>query len=167
MSHHLASPILKTGEIIRIVMVKPPDERWADPIFATLSHKPEKYLTHIAATFVNVTHNVVRYYMALSDMDNIYGIAMTAETQDGRGHVAHVFVREEHRGKGIARSLMNTLMSAFKQSGGTVLFLGTEYNSPAYRLYLDLGFGDYHGLPDGRMIWVPDYQFLTEDEALR
>lgn len=165
MNYDLDAKLLKTGEIIVVNWVIAPDFAWETEIRALLAHKPEKYLSHVNDVLHGITENDTRFYVARLN-ESAVGIALLAMKQH-MGHIGHVYVREEHRGKGVGRVLMNTLMDDFVRHDGYTLFLGTEYGSTAYRLYLDLGFRDYQGIPDGRMQWQPQFVFFSEEMAFK
>jgi ribosomal protein S18 acetylase RimI-like enzyme len=59
------------------------------------------------------------------------------------GHIKAVGVMKAHRGKGLARSLMNESMSWLASHGVGVARLGTN-NPQAFRLYRSLGFNILH-----------------------
>lgn len=167
MKFDLDGALLKNGEVVRISKVRHADSVWGPRIKALLAHKPEKYIAHINAAFDNKVSNDTNFYIALSDTDDIYGIAMTVQTGDGRGHLAHVFTVEDHRRRGVSSAIIDALQHDFKSHGGRVLFLGTEYNSGAYWLYHRMGFRDLPDQPEGTMYWTPEFDYITESEILQ
>jgi hypothetical protein len=78
---------------------------------------------------------------------------------DGVGLFGHVFTRPDDRRKGASSQLMELQMADFRSRGGRALFLGTGFDSSAYRIYARHGF---KGLEDksGYM----DYYAATREE---
>ncbi len=60
--------------------------------------------------------------------------------QAHRGEVTKLLVHPDARRNGSARALMQTLIAAARGDGKTLLTLDTVSDSPAQRLYADLGF---------------------------
>ncbi|MBD8525875.1 GNAT family N-acetyltransferase [Pseudomarimonas arenosa] len=90
-----------------------------------------------------------------------------------RGEVQKLFVLRTHRGRGIARALIETVERHAVRRGLRLLVLDTEAGSPAERLYRRLGWQeagmipDYALSPDGRLHpTVYFYKSLTPHKPL-
>ena len=60
---------------------------------------------------------------------------------DGIGEVKRLFIRNEYRGKGISKELLNLLEKHAREQGCTKLFLDTRITlEPAVSLYRSFGF---------------------------
>ena len=60
---------------------------------------------------------------------------------DGVGEVKRLFIRNEYRGKGISKELLNLLEKHAREQGCTKLFLDTRITlEPAVSLYRAIGF---------------------------
>lgn len=60
---------------------------------------------------------------------------------EGTGEVKRLYIKEEYRGKGISRKLLNTLENHAREQGCRTLFLDTRITlEPAVSLYRSYGF---------------------------
>ena len=59
------------------------------------------------------------------------------------GYIDLVYVDKNARGKGVAKMLMNTLISIFSQEGIKHLKLAVHTDNPAHKAWKRLGFKDY------------------------
>lgn len=90
----------------------------------------------------------------------------TKQTAQHRAEVRKLIVREDHRGRGIARKLMEALELEARISGKTLLYLDTETNSDADFLYPQLEWNllgvlpRYAASPSGRLA---DCSFYWKD----
>lgn len=58
-----------------------------------------------------------------------------------RGYIAMLAVRTDHRGRGLARRLVQTTVAKMRQTGADEICLETEVTNPAaMRLYENMGF---------------------------
>ena len=58
-----------------------------------------------------------------------------------RGYIAMLAVRNEHRGRGLAKRLVQTTVAAMARAGADEICLETEVTNPAaMRLYENMGF---------------------------
>lgn len=93
------------------------------------------------------------YYTRYSENENIENVWVVYEENlpagciayrtkaDGIGEVKRLFIRNEYRGKGISKELLNLLEKHAREQGCTKLFLDTRINlEPAVSLYHSLGF---------------------------
>lgn len=92
-----------------------------------------------------------------------YGLKQTAQH---RAEVRKLIVRSDHRGRGIAKKLMETLELEARISGKTLLYLDTETDSDADFLYPELEWNllgilpKYAASPDGEL---EDCSFYWKD----
>ena len=85
------------------------------------------------------------------------------------GAVCDVFTHYDARQLGIARATTETVCNHFLQGGGRVVYLGTERDGVAWRVYQRIGFQWFHGavmryVPDGSESFDEDY-FASEQET--
>lgn len=75
-----------------------------------------------------------------SDMDGVTGIII-GTIDNNRGYYYRVAVHPDHRGKGIAKSLIAGLRGRFEQRKvSKILVTADEHNEPVLRMYSSLGF---------------------------
>jgi len=130
---------LKSGEVMQVGCVEPPDEEWAERIERSLAHKPDIWLDHIKKAVRGRTGDLQNYfYVGHLDGDIITGV-MTVE-HNRVGLLGHVFTRPDQRRKGACTRLMKHQMEDFRSRGGGLLLLGTEYETPPFKIYESLGF---------------------------
>ena len=105
------------------------DQRWtADYIHENFASRPQ----YDAAGVFFVMHGDDAVSTAFAWLDE------PGETEEGRIH--WVGVREEHRGKGLARAVVVSVMRYFKERGFKRAFLETQPRmTPAICLYMSLG----------------------------
>ena len=76
----------------------------------------------------------------------------------GEEELLLIAVRPESRGKGLGRSLLDSVLADARERGAERVFLEMRHNNPAAALYSAAGFApighrrDYYRLPDGRKI---------------
>jgi predicted N-acetyltransferase YhbS len=115
------------------------DPALAAEIESLLEHKGPDWRAHISAALRGETDRLeTRFYLGRLGGQPVANI-MTVE-QQGVGILGHVFTRPEHRRKGICQAVMTRQMEDFRTRGGSVLILGTGYESPAYWIYHSFGF---------------------------
>jgi len=135
----LSNKPLKTGEMMEIGVVIPPDERFADRIISFLKHKGQPWEGHIREAFAGrIPELETRFYVGCLDANVIANI-MTVEYGQ-TGILGHVFTAPQHRRKGACKLVMAQQMADFKKRGGGQLLLATDYDSPAYWIYHSYGF---------------------------
>lgn len=84
--------------------------------------------------------NLEKVWVALCD-DFPAGCIAYRKKGDGIGEVKRLYVREAHRGKGIAKALLQTLERHAREQGDRKLFLDTRITlEPAVSLYRAFGF---------------------------
>jgi hypothetical protein len=142
MNTTLATETLRTGEILTIECVVPPESTREAQIRPFLAHKPGNYRAHIEAALTGQCDALeTRFYIGLLNGEMV-GNIMTVET-GGIGIFGHVHTREDQRRKGICDAIMRHQMADFRRRDGQALLLGTGYQSPAYRIYATHGFRDW------------------------
>ena len=73
-------------------------------------------------------------------MDGVTGIII-GTIDNNRGYYYRVAVHPDHRGKGIAKSLIAGLRGRFEQRKvSKILVTADEHNEPVLRMYSSLGF---------------------------
>lgn len=93
------------------------------------------------------------YYTRYTENENIENVWVVYEENlpagciayrtktDGVGEVKRLFIRNEYRGKGISKELLNLLEKHAREQGCTKLFLDTRITlEPAVSLYRVVGF---------------------------
>lgn len=75
------------------------------------------------------------------DGDTLAGCIAYRTKADGVGEVKRLFVKKEHRGKGISKELLKTVEGYAKEKGCHTLFLDTRITlEPAVSIYRAFGF---------------------------
>jgi RimJ/RimL family protein N-acetyltransferase len=90
-------------------------------------------------------------FVGVLDDGTLVGNITTVEHR-GVALLQHVFTPPEHRRKGIASALMQSLCDDFRARNGKAVYLSTGYDTPPYHIYQSFGFvgrGD-----SGKMTWV-------------
>ena len=92
---------------------------------------------------------VESFYLGAFDGETLVGIATfirgTRVKEKHKGHVYGVYLRASHRGKGVGRELLRTLLERAKRGEGLeqILLAVATTREPAGRLYRSLGFEVY------------------------
>jgi GNAT superfamily N-acetyltransferase len=150
MHESLGTIELKDGERVEAGAVGGPDPEWAGRIEELLAHKGGIWNWQNSTVLRRETGVEARFYL-LHRGGAPFANMMTA-TYRGVGHFGHVWTEPEERRKGAASRLMDLQMEDFRQRGGRALFLGTGFDSPAYRIYAAHGFGSVEER-SGYMAW--------------
>ena len=91
-------------------------------------------------TRYNENENIENVWVAYVENLPVGCIAYRTKT-DGVGEVKRLFIRNEYRGKGISKELLNLLEKHAREQGCTKLFLDTRITlEPAVSLYRAVGF---------------------------
>lgn len=139
MVRQLARVSLKSGERMQCLLVKEPEESWAEDVQRLLVHKRDHVQWHIARSIAGPLDDLAtRFYLGVVKGEAV-GNILTVE-HNGIGILGHVFTQPDHRRKGIASRIMTSLMQDFRERGGRVLTLGTGFDSPPYWIYHSFGF---------------------------
>ncbi len=129
---------LKDGEQVEASVVKGPEPDWAPRIGPMLQHKGEPWNWQVAQVLERDL-DLEAYFYILHRGDMPFANIMTIEA-DGVGIFGHVWTEPDDRRKGASSRLMALQMEDFARRGGRALFLGTEYDSVAYKMYQRFGF---------------------------
>ncbi len=121
-----------------------------DPDFIALCSALDAHLNREAGGEANraqyVPHNALDHIhdaVIAYDGDVAVGCGSFKRHGDGVAEVKRVFVREDHRGRGVARELMARLEQRAKEQGYTALILETgRHMADAVGLYHALGYRD-------------------------
>ena len=138
MYEKIARVSLKTGEKVDLGLIEAPDPEWADRMEALLGHKGGVWNWQNSELLKSDT-GVEAYYYVLHRDGTPFSNVMSAELS-GVGIFGHVWTNPEDRRKGAMSRLMEVQMEHFRQRGGKALYLGTEFDSPAYHIYRNEGF---------------------------
>jgi hypothetical protein len=138
MQQNLGTVVLKNGERVEAAVIAAPDAAWADRLKGFLAHKGEPWNWGNAEVLTKPT-GVETFFCVLHRNGVPFSNVMTCEV-NGVGLLGHVFTRDEDRRKGACKKLMELQMEHFRARGGRALFLGTGFESPAYRIYACHGF---------------------------
>ncbi len=160
----LGAITLKNGEQVEASVVKGPDTDWAPRIGPLLQHKGEPWNWQVAQVLEREL-DLEPYFYVLHRGDRPFANIMTIEA-NGVGIFGHVWTDPEDRRKGASSRLMALQMEDFAQRGGKALFLGTEYDSVAYKMYQRFGFK--HVEPEsGYMTYYSDSEHAFNDEMFQ
>lgn len=152
MDRLLSHAVLKDGTAVEIRLVAPPEAPLADKMHGFLKHKGMPWQIHWLKAFAGDCDVLeTRFYLLMIDGEPISNV-MTVETA-GVGILGHVFTRPRWREKGAASILMRTACDDFACRDGTILYLGTGYDTMPWRLYRKFGFEGF--IPNGGLMrWV-------------
>lgn len=130
--------------------------------FVALCHELDAYLNHIVggeenrAQYIpyNSPDDIQDAFVAYDD-DQAVGCAAIKRYDDESAEVKRVFIREEYRGQGISKKLMELLEQTVKEQGYSCLLLESgEILVEAMALYRKIGFkvipnyGPYKDMPE-------------------
>jgi len=84
-------------------------------------------------------------------------------------YIGTVATHPDYRGRGIARRLMEATVQHIRERGGELALLSVRSdNTPAYQLYLSLGFTHFDSITQLRLDGIPNVKFKpTEGYVLR
>lgn len=134
----LGTVTLRSGEVVEAGVVKGPEPTWSERLTKLLLHKGEPW--HWQNTqFLERELGIDAYFYLLHRAGIPFANIMTAEV-DGVGHFGHVWTEPADRQQGASSQLMALQMAHFRDRGGAALYLGTGYESVAYRMYQRFGF---------------------------
>ncbi len=157
MQEDIGAVVLDSGERVEAAVLFAPDPVWTAPLMGLLGHKGEPWNWGNLEVLGKPAGVDARFYV-LHRNGIPFSNIMTSEV-DGVGVLGHVFTRPEDRRKGACDKLMGLQMEHFRAHGGKALFLGTGFESPAYRIYARHGF---HGLEENS--GYMEYYAATREE---
>jgi GNAT superfamily N-acetyltransferase len=143
---------LKSGEEVEAGIVVGPDAEWADRVQHLLGHKPGNWFWQ-NRQFLTADVGVEARFHILHRDGRPFSQILTSEHK-GVGVLGHVYTEPHERGQGAASILMKIVLQQFRERTGKALFLGTTYDSSAYRIYSRLGFQSIEPL-SGYMDFYP------------
>ncbi|MBX3010331.1 MAG: GNAT family N-acetyltransferase [Caldilineaceae bacterium] len=129
---------LRSGEQVEVGVVQGPDSAWAERLVKLLWHKGDPWNWQNAQVLERDLGLDVFFYILHRAGQPLANI-MTIE-RAGVGLFGHVWTEPADRQKGASSLLMAAQMEHFEERGGQALFLGTGYDSVAYRMYARFGF---------------------------
>lgn len=138
MMESLGTVALRDDELVEASVVRGPDTKWAPRIGPLLQHKGEPWNWQVAQVLER-NLDLESYFYILHRGDAPFANIMTIEAA-GLGIFGHVWTNPEDRQKGASSQLMAMQMDHFAVRGGRALFLGTGYDSVAYKMYQRFGF---------------------------
>ncbi|MCK4340161.1 MAG: GNAT family N-acetyltransferase [Phycisphaerae bacterium] len=130
-----------------LLIVPPAPSRWRG-LQELLQHKGLPWLLDIERRVTQELPGAEDVYAVMASGGQYLASACINKRGDV-GVLGHVFTRKEHRGRGHARKLTETVLSWFDMTGGKWLFLSTttEFDPDLYRKF---GFE-----PICRAVWAP------------
>lgn len=120
------------------VRISCPDLQWAYRIEQLLMHKGEPWNTQNRVFLENEAGIENTFYVLHEDAVPFSNI--TISVSQGIGVLAHVWTDPEKRNQGASTRLLDLALSDFRSRNGKALYLYTDYESPAYRIYRRFGF---------------------------
>lgn len=129
---------LRSGEVVEAGVVRGPAPDWSQRLQKLLWHKGDPWNWQ-NAQMLDVDHGLDVNFYVLHRAGDPFANIMTIELA-GVGHFGHVWTQPADRQQGASRTLMGLQMADFNARGGKALFLGTGYDSSAYRIYASHGF---------------------------
>ncbi len=138
MIESLGNITLKNGEEVEASVIVGPDLDWAPRIGPLLQHKGDPWNWQVAQVLERDL-DLESYFYVLHRGGVPFANIMTIEGA-GVGVFGHVWTVPEDRRKGASSRLMALQMAHFADRGGRALFLGTGYDSVAYKMYRRFGF---------------------------
>jgi GNAT superfamily N-acetyltransferase len=134
----IPDPALRTGEVVTAAVIRSPDPIWADRVEGMLRHKGDPWNWQNSELLRREVGVEARFFI-LHRGGAPFANIMLAEA-GGVGILGHVWTEPADRGGGASSILMNLLLEDFRKRGGRALFLGTEFDSAAWRYYKRRGF---------------------------
>ena len=138
MYQKLDTVTLRSGETVEAGVVTGPDPAWAERLVKLLWHKGDPWNWQNAQVLERELGIDSFFYVLHRDGQPLANI-MTIE-HAGVGLFGHVWTQPADRQKGASSLLMALQMQHFIERAGQALFLGTGYDSVAYRMYARFGF---------------------------
>ncbi|MEZ4657944.1 MAG: GNAT family N-acetyltransferase [Caldilineaceae bacterium] len=144
---------LRSGETVTAAIVTGPDAEWASRLVTLLEHKGRLWNWQNASGLERNIGIDANFYILHRDGQPFANI-LTA-TYKGVGLFGHVWTKPEDRQQGASSALMARQMAHFGQMQGQALFLGTGWQSVAFRMYEKFGFRSIGG-ESGYMTYFTD-----------
>ncbi len=155
MVKQLPSVALKSGEEARIYLITAPEPEWEQRLVSRLEHKGELWTRVMSqALREGLPDLTMRFYQMRLDDRAVGNITTAQSLEPPVAMLQHVFTDPDHRRKGICDHLMSLVMQDFGAEQGRAMYLGTGYQSVAFRIYESFGFKPIG--QTGSMVWVHD-----------
>jgi len=155
MVRQLPSVTLKSGETAEIFKVTGPEPEWEERLLSRLSHKGRLWDRPMQQALRGGLPGMkMHFYQMRLDDHAVGNITVVEALERPVALLQHVFTDPEHRRKGICNHLMTLVTDDFVAAGGRAMYLGTEYEGPAFRIYQEFGFRAIG--EGGAMVWAPD-----------
>ncbi|HEU5077902.1 MAG TPA: GNAT family N-acetyltransferase [Opitutaceae bacterium] len=129
---------LRTGEPVSAAVIRGPDDEWAERIERMLLHKGDPWNWQ-NSELLRRNCGVGANFFVLHREGVPFANIMIIET-GGVALLGHVWTAPADRGAGGSSLLMELAMNEFRARGGRAVFLGTEFDSIAWRYYRRRGF---------------------------
>ncbi|HWA86573.1 MAG TPA: GNAT family N-acetyltransferase [Opitutus sp.] len=130
--------MLRTGEAVSAAVVGAPDNDWAARIERMLVHTGDPWNWQ-NSELLRRDCGVAANFFVLQREGAPFANIMLVETA-GVALLGHVWTAPADRGGGASSILMERAMDDFATRGGRAIFLGTEFDSTAWRYYQRRGF---------------------------
>lgn len=134
---------LRSGELVEAAIITGPDPAWAPRLVSLLEHKGRLWNWQNASVLERDLGIDVNFYVLHRDGVPFSNIMTT--TYKGVGLFGHVWTNPADRQQGASSLLMARQMAHFEQMQGKALFLGTGWQSVAFRMYEKFGFRSIGG----------------------
>lgn len=155
---------LRGGRKYNAARVGCPDLEWAGRIERMLMHKGDPWNTQNRIFLENEVGIENTFY--LLHEDGVPFSNITLSVSKGIGVLAHVWTIPEKRNQGASTALLEFALSDFASRNGKALYLYTDYESAAYRMYERFGFRSVvHG--SGHMGWFAEEKEDFERDLFR
>ncbi len=138
MVNTLPAITLKSGERVGAAIVRAPDPAWAERVETMLRHKGDPWNWQNSELLRSPVGLAARFFL-LHRAGVPFANIMLVET-NGIAILGHVWTEPADRGAGASSMRMNWLLEDFQARGGRALFLGTDFDSDAWRYYQRRGF---------------------------
>ena len=130
--------MLRTGEAVSAAVVNAPDADWAERIETMLVHKGDPWNWQNSELLRRDTGLVANFFVLHRDRVPFANIMLVEA--GGAALLGHVWTAPADRGTGASSLLMTRALEDFSARAGRAIFLGTEFDGPAWRYYRRRGF---------------------------
>ncbi len=158
MVRQLPPVTLKSGEQAEIYKVTAPEPEWEQRLVPLLEHKGELWTRAMSqALREDLPGLTMAFYQMRLDDQAAGNATITQALERPVAMLEHVFTDPNHRRKGICNHLMALVMQDFAAENGRAMYLGTDHEDLAFRIYLSLGFRPIGST--GSMVWILDENY--------
>lgn len=135
----IAEVPLHDGRRMAVYRFVPPDAQAGEEVSRLLGHKGEPFKWQIQQCLAGATSGMDSLFHVGRVDGQLVGNA-TVFRNGSMGCLAHVFTMPQWRRLGVARAVLNHAMAQFEATGGSIMVLGTGFDSMPWHLYEQLGF---------------------------